>query len=303
MNTLWVPLALVAGFLQILRNAAQRGLSDQAGPWGATLVRFLYGLPFACLFLGLVWWLAPPSSFQIGSDFWFAAPLGATAQVCATAALIQAMRASSFGLGSTFQHMSLPLAAVVGVLFLGDRLSLWGWLGIWGATAGLLLASWPTKGIAGGIAGFKAGFFGLASGACFAVSANCYRLCGLAIDPGAPLFSATFTLVCVQALQSFVLGSILWLFDRRALAAVAADGRASWSAGFTGAAASACWFAALTLAPAALVRAINALVEAPAATLLGWIRFKETIDLRRGIGSALIVAGVVVCVLGQTTAF
>ena len=95
MNALWVLLALVAGFLQIIRNAAQRSLSDQAGPWGATLVRFLYGLPFACLFLGLVWWLAPPSTFKIGPDFWFAAPLGATAQVCATAALIQAMRASS----------------------------------------------------------------------------------------------------------------------------------------------------------------------------------------------------------------
>jgi drug/metabolite transporter (DMT)-like permease len=128
-------------------------------------------------------------------------------------------------------------------------------------------------------------------------------LCGLAIDPSAPFFSATFTLVCVQALQSFVLGGILLVFDRRALSALAADGRASWSAGFAGAAASACWFAALTLAPAALVRALNALVEAPTATLLGWIRFKETIDLRRGIGSALIVAGVVVCVLGQMSAF
>jgi drug/metabolite transporter (DMT)-like permease len=302
MNRLWVPLALVAGFLQILRNAAQRGLSDQAGPWGATLVRFLYGLPFACLFLGFVWWLAPPASFKIGTDFWIAAPIGATAQVCATAALIQAMRASSFGLGSTFQHMSLPLAAVVGVLVLGDHLGLWGWLGIWGATAGLLLASWPTQGLAGGIAGFRAGFFGLASGACFAVSANCYRLCGLAIDPSAPIFSATFTLVCVQALQSMVLGGILYMVDRYALAALAADGRASWSAGFAGAAASACWFAALTLAPAALVRALNALVEAPTATLLGWIRFKETIDFRRGLGSALIVAGVLMSVVAQLPA-
>jgi drug/metabolite transporter (DMT)-like permease len=103
-------------------------------------------------------------------------------------------------------------------------------------------------------------------------------------------------------MQSVVLGGILFVVDRRALAALAADGRASWSAGFTGAAASACWFAALTLAPAALVRALNALVEAPTATLLGWIRFKETIDLRRGLGSALIVAGVVVSVWGQIAA-
>ncbi|WP_108985427.1 DMT family transporter [Candidatus Phycosocius bacilliformis] len=297
----WIPLALVAGFLQILRNAAQRGLSDQAGPWGATLVRFLYGLPFAALFLVLVAWLAPPSHFAIKPAFWIAAPIGATAQVCATAALIQAMRASSFGLGSTFQHMSLPLAALVGVLFLGDHLGPWGWLGILVATGGLILASWPRQGLAGGLSGFKAGLYGLASGACFAVSANCYRLCGLAIDPSAPLFSATFTLVCVQGLQSAVLGGILLVVDRPALQALAAEGRASWSAGLAGAAASACWFAALTLAPAALVRALNALVEAPTATLLGWIRFKETIDLRRGLGSALIVVGVIATVLSQLT--
>ncbi len=199
--------------------------------------------------------------------------------------------------------MSLPLAALFGAIFLGDVLEFWAWVGIGVASLGLLVASWPNGGMKAGLkAGpraFKAGLFGLLSGACFAVSANAYRACGMAIDPMAPFFSSSVTLVSAQFLQSLVLGAILYVVDRRALSALFGDFRTSLLAGFTGAAASACWFAALTLAPAALVRAVNALVEAPAATLIGWIRFKETIDVRRSLGAMLIVFGVIMSVIAR----
>jgi drug/metabolite transporter (DMT)-like permease len=301
LTALWLPLSLVAGFLQIVRNAAQRGLSDEAGPWGATLVRFLFGLPFALAFLGLAWWLTPPVAVHFSLSLFAILAMGATAQVCATAALIASMRASSFALGSTFQHMSLPLAALFGAVFLGDHLGAWAWTGIGVATLGLLVASWPNGGLAGGLlagpGGFEAGAFGLMSGACFAVSANAYRVCGMGIDPSSPFFSSSLTLVGAQTLQSLVLGAILFVFNRRAVTVLFADWKVSLIAGLAGAAASACWFAALTLAPAALVRAVNALVEAPAATIMGWVRFKERIDLRRGLGASLIVGGVLMGVL------
>jgi drug/metabolite transporter (DMT)-like permease len=192
-NAVWLPLSIVAGFLQIIRNAAQRGLSDQAGPWGAALVRFLFGLPFALIFLGLTWRFAPPVAPHLDAKVAFILSIGAAAQVCATAALMASMRASSFALGSTFQHMSLPLAALFGALFLGDVLSVWGWIGIGLATFGLVFTSWPDGGIKVGLSAgpgaFKAGLYGLMSGACFAVSANAYRACGMAIDPLAPFFS------------------------------------------------------------------------------------------------------------------
>jgi drug/metabolite transporter (DMT)-like permease len=301
MNALWVPLSLVAGFLQIVRNAAQRGLSDEAGPWGATLVRFLFGLPFAIIFLAIAWALTPATALNFTMKVWLILAIGACAQVCATAALMASMRASSFALGSTFQHMSLPLAAVFGALVLGDHLGFQGWAGIGLATAGLLVASWPNGGLNAGAGpgAFQAGLFGLLSGACFAVSANAYRVCGMEIAPTATFLSSSLTLVLAQALQSVVLGAILFVMDRRALRALFGDLRASLLAGFAGAAASACWFAALTLAPAALVRALNALVEAPAATLMGWIKFKERLDLRRALGAALIVVGVIATVLAQ----
>jgi drug/metabolite transporter (DMT)-like permease len=302
-NALWLPLSLVAGFLQIVRNAAQRGLSDEAGPWGATLVRFLFGLPFAVVFFGLAWIMTPSSTLHFNAKVAFVLPLGACAQVCATAALMASMRASSFALGSTFQHMSLPLAAVFGAVFLGDLLGVWAWTGIGLATLGLLVASWPNGGLRAGLkagpGAFQAGFYGLLSGAFFAVSANAYRVCGMEIEPNAPFLSSSITLVLAQTLQSAVLGAILYVVDRRALNALFSDLRASTVAGLAGAAASACWFAALTLAPAALVRAVNALVEAPAATLVGWLKFKERLDARRVLGGSMIVIGVILGVASQ----
>jgi drug/metabolite transporter (DMT)-like permease len=296
----WLPLAVGAGVLQIVRNAAQRGLADDAGPWGATLVRFLFGLPFTCVFLGLIMLVAPPVSAVMTPAIVGAAMVGALCQVLATAALIASMQASSFGLGSTFQHVSLPLAAVFGFAVLGDAISPAGWGGIGIATAGLVVASWPKRVKAGQVkdaGAIRAGLLGVASGACFAVSGNAFRYCGVNIDPDALFFSSTLTLVMVQTFQSVGLGLVLLALDRRALRALRADLRASLTAGLAGAAASAMWFAALALVPAALVRAINALIEAPGATLVGWVRFKEQPDPRKTLGAGLIVIGVVVLVM------
>ena len=47
---LWIPLTVWGAFAQTLRNAAQRSLVAKAGTLGATLVRFLYGFPFAAAY-------------------------------------------------------------------------------------------------------------------------------------------------------------------------------------------------------------------------------------------------------------
>ena len=48
---LWVPVVLFAAAAQTVRNTAQRTLTAQIGTLPATLVRFLYGLPFAAIYL------------------------------------------------------------------------------------------------------------------------------------------------------------------------------------------------------------------------------------------------------------
>jgi len=49
---IWVPLTVFAALAQTVRNAAQRQLVTTLGTLGATLVRFLYGLPFALVWPG-----------------------------------------------------------------------------------------------------------------------------------------------------------------------------------------------------------------------------------------------------------
>jgi hypothetical protein len=51
MEYLWIPVVLFAAAAQTVRNTARRSLTAQVGTLPATLVRFLYGLPFAALYL------------------------------------------------------------------------------------------------------------------------------------------------------------------------------------------------------------------------------------------------------------
>ena len=57
---LWIALTVGAAFAQTFRNAAQRHLTATLGTLGATLVRFLYGLPFTLVWLAAVAMLALP---------------------------------------------------------------------------------------------------------------------------------------------------------------------------------------------------------------------------------------------------
>ncbi len=81
---LWIPATIGASFFQVARNALQRGLMPKTGPWGATLVRFLFGLPFSMLFTVMAQGLTRDVHYQFSPAFWGAALTGALAQVLAT---------------------------------------------------------------------------------------------------------------------------------------------------------------------------------------------------------------------------
>lgn len=292
---LWIVLTAAAAPLQVARNVLQRGLVADAGPWGATLVRFLFGLPFSIAIFALVALLTPDAAPDPSARFWSGAAVGAIAQVAATASLLVAMRRSGFAVATVLQQSSLPFAAILGWAVLGDRLSGPAWAGIVLATAGLVALSWPAK--AQTRDAFTGGLLGLASGLAFAVALNGYRQAGLALDAAHPIYSATAAVVVCQALQSAVLTAILAAVRPQALTAVAASWKASLGAGVFGSAASACWFAALALAPAGPVRAVG-LIEAPIAAAVGRRLFRERPSLRQWLGGAVTVAGVALTALG-----
>ncbi len=292
---LWIILTAAAAPLQVARNVLQRGLIGDAGPWGATLVRFLFGLPFSIAIFTVVAWLTPHADPHPTARFWIEVSVGAVAQMMATASLLVAMHRSGFAVATFMQQSSLPLSALLGVAAFGDHLHAQQWAGVATTTLGLVILSWPRAGDARGA--MLGSLLGLVSGAAFAVALNTYRQAGIALEPHHAIYAGTAGVVVAQALQTLLLGGALAIWRPAALLAVASSWRPSLGAGLFGAAASACWFAALAMSPAGAVRAVG-VIEAPIAAAAGRRLFKERLSLRQMLGGAATAVGVVMTALG-----
>lgn len=294
---LWIPVTIWAAFAQTVRNAVQRGLTAELGTLGATLVRFLYGLPFAALWLAVAQPFVGATLPSPGLRFLAWVLAGALAQIAATALLLRTMEERNFALGVAYSKSEVLQVAVFGLVLLGDPITPASGLAIAAGTAGVLLLS-P----AGWRAGFtsRAALLGLGSGAGFAFSAVGYRGAALALGAdsgGTPfLLAAAYTLLAAQIVQTLLLGG--WLLVRRlsTVLAVLRAWRASLLAGFMGAAASAGWFTAFAIEPAAHVRTLG-LVELIFSYTVSRRLFREKLSRLELAGMALLALGVVLITL------
>lgn len=286
---LWIPATLCASVAQTARNALQRDLTERIGTLGATQVRFLFGLPFAVLFLGLVLVATGDPLPRIGAGFWAFLATGALMQIAATALMLAAMRERAFSVVTAYVKTEPVQTALFAVAVLGDPLTGPMLLAIGVATTGVVLVSHTPGKLASG--GLRPALLGIAAGAGFGLSAVGYRGAILALEGASFLTHATATLVAGLSLQTAVL--LVWLacFDRGALLGSLRVWRSSASAGFLGALASQFWFIGFALTSAANVRTL-ALVEVVLAQLVSRRLFAQATSGRELLGMGLIVAGV-----------
>jgi drug/metabolite transporter (DMT)-like permease len=292
---LWAVFTVIAAFFQTLRNAMQRELTRSLGTVGATHVRFLFGFPFALIFLiGLIVGTQVPLP-RPGWTFWPWVIDGAGAQIAATATMLMAMGQRSFVITIAYIKTEPIQVAIFGLIFLGDPVSAPLATAIIVATAGVIIMSTKPGGMVGGI---KPTLIGLLSGGLFALSAIGYR--GAILSLGSPDFvmAATFTLVVGLLMQAVTLSLFLWLRDPAVLKAIAQSWKPSLFAGFMGALASQFWFLAFALATAASVRTL-ALVEVLFAQLVARFAFKQKTTAREAAGMVLVVCGVVLLILAH----
>jgi len=299
MPWLWAPITVFAAFTQTLRNAAQRHLTKDLGTLGATLVRFLYGLPFAAAWLAVVAFAGsrvpgPTGPFLV----WVVA--GAIGQIFATALLLRAMEERNFAIGVAYSKTEIIQVAVFSIVLLGDPLSLAAALAIVMGTIGVTLLS-PQMDKMNGSAFAKgwttpAALFGIASGSCFAISAVGYRGASLSLGAENAFVAAAYTLVWAQTVQTVVLGGWIALRNMETIRAVIRAWRWSLAAGACGAFASAGWFTAMTLEPAAHVRTLG-LVEVLFSYLVSLRLFRERLSRLEIAGLALLVLGVALITL------
>jgi hypothetical protein len=93
---LWALFTIIAALSQTVRNATQRELTTSLGTLGATHVRFLFGVPFALLFVSGVMVAQGAYLPRPPAAFWPWVLIGVLAQVAATALMLMAMSDRSF---------------------------------------------------------------------------------------------------------------------------------------------------------------------------------------------------------------
>ena len=294
---LWAVFTVIAAGAQTARNVMQRDLVGTVGTQGATYVRFLFGLPFALLFLGAQLLLidAPlpiPGLHALG---W--AAVGALMQTMATALMLLSMQDRSFVVTIAFTKTEPVIIAILSIVILREVPTPMTVLAIIVATAGVLLMSLPPRAQGVERPGLKAALIGLASGACFGFSATGYRVSMVGLESSSFILTASVTMVMGLVIQCAAILCWLLLRDRALLGAIIRSWRPSLLAGFMGALATQFWFLAFAITNPIRVRTL-ALVEVPFAQVVSRRIFKQRMSNAEIAGMALIVAGVVLLLNG-----
>lgn len=289
---IWPALVVGAAALQVLRNAAQRELTDRLGLWGATYVRFLYGLPFALVWsLGVAAWRGPSGAPSWAFAGWIL--LGAATQAAATAALVLAMRGRAFAVATALSKTEVLGSALVGMLLIHDALTPGAWLGAAIGTAGVVAmahVSVDRSALSAAIAGAGAGLL-------FSFSSVSYRASAHAWG-GDPWVGAAASLAATLCIQTIGGGVLMLCFARPALLALARAWRPSLVPGAAGAISSALLFTGFALGPSAGAVKTVQLVDVIIAWAVSRRLFREHIQLVEAAGAALVLVGALAVLLG-----
>src|ERR1700754_4404895 len=188
---LWALFTLIAAAAQTARNAMQRELTATLGTVGATHVRFLFGFPFAIVFLAVLLLVTGDSLPQMPQAFWPWVIAGALTQIAATALMLSVMGERSFVVAYAYIKTEPVQVALFGLLVLGDHVTPLAGAAILIATTGVIVIS--LKPGAAHASTLRSTVLGILSGTMFALSAIGYRGAILSLNLPNFVLAATFT--------------------------------------------------------------------------------------------------------------
>ena len=280
----WLVLTLFAALMQAWRNAFQKQLSQHAPVLGVTLARFLFAWPLALLWLGHYYLQDATLPRPAFTPAWCSYIGGAaSAQIAATALLVQLFRRKNYAIGVGLARSEAILAAILGVACFSTHLSAAGWLGVLtGAVAVFILSGASLRQLSAHVLAL-----GLGSGLCFALTSLWVRQAALAL-PLPALPAAAWVLASVLILQTVLLLGWLIARDRAALRQLLAQRKlalATSTASFFG---SLGWFSAMRLQDVAIVKTVGQ-IEVLFMLAISICYFREKLQKQDGLGLALIV--------------
>lgn len=284
----WISFTLLAVVMQSVRTAGQKRIAEKISPQAATLVRYLFGLPFA---LAYFLWLQDENIQidQLTRTFYLSSSLAAVSQIVATVLLIKAFGIKNFAVGTALAKTEAILTAIVGTIFFAAALNVWGYVSVVLGVAGVLIASnWQIR--AADLAANKSIKFGLGAGLGFALASLWIRQASLSMGIDGVVSAAT-VLVFMVALQTVL--CLLWvlIFEFQQLSLIVKNLPAAIFIGVTSVLGSIGWFTAMSLQEAALVKTLGQ-VEFLVTMLITTFYFSEKISLRELTGIGLIAVSV-----------
>ena len=297
---LWILFTLLAAFAQNLRSLLQKRLTTGLTVTGATYVRFLYGLPFAVVYLALVLGLRGEGIPALPGIFFLYALVGGIAQIVGAQLLVALFTRRQFSIGTTYSKTETVQAALLGLIVLGDPVGWFGGLGILVSMSGVMLIAAAATAITPAsflkALGREEALMGIGVGLGFAIASVCYRGAAQSLPETGFLPAAALTLVSVLTIQTVVMG--LWVLFR--WPAILLDCLRAWRPasliGLAGAIGSIGWFTAFALENAAYVKAVGQ-VEILFAMATSVLVFKERTNRWELAGIALVVGGVLLLIL------
>ncbi|TNJ41832.1 DMT family transporter [Phaeobacter sp. B1627] len=296
---LWIVVTFAAATFQTVRFMLQKILSSVSlSPAGATFSRFIYSAP---LILLLLWAYARTTGAEmpaLSAGFWGFAAVGGLSQILATICVVALFKARNFAVGITFKKTEVIQTALVGLVVLGDEVSVLGWLAIaigLGAVLVLSKSADTAPGLWQQLTG-RAPLLGLGSGVLFAFSAVSYRGASLELQVPDAVLRAAVTLAVVVCLQTVMMLVWLTVRDPAEIRRVWAARRVAVWVGLTSMGGSFCWFLAFTLQNAAYVKALGQ-VELLLSLLASLVFFKETVTRREIFGMGLLVLSILALIL------
>jgi len=296
---MWIPITIAAAFLQNLRSAMQKHLKSVMGTTGATFVRFGFGVPFALIYLAILHYGVGYPLPAMNAKFFAWAIVGGLGQIAATFLLIHLFSFRNFAVGTAYSRTEPAQAALFGLLFLSETISVGVLTAIAISVFGVMLISvahtevrWRTL-ITSVFT--RNALIGLASGTLFGVSAVAYRAASLALGGPNFIMQASVTLAWVIVFQAAIMFAWMVWKDRAEIGRIGKAWRPALIVGLAGASASFGWFMAMTLQQAAIVKSL-AQVEMLFTFASSVLVFRERINRLEIAGCVLIVFGIL-CLL------
>ena len=289
----WIVFTLMAAFMQSWRNAFQKQLSSTVDVYGVTLARFLFGFPFAAAY---ILWLYHAHPLQLHANFtvkyWVYIFIAGCSQILATILMVLLFKQKNYAVGVGLAKSEAILAALVGVMFLQEHLTFFGWVGVAiGGFAVFLLS----KGSQLQQLSMRTLLIGLGSGLSFAITSLLVREASLELIDLPFLHRASWVLLCVIGFQCISMLVYLLLFSRKTLKAMGQRIGLTFKVSVCSFMASLGWFTAMSMQSVAIVKTLGQ-IEVLFSLLISAYFFKEKLARTDHWGLCLVVIAAIMVI-------